>query len=123
MAKLSRRDFLKFAGKSALGAAAVSMVPVNGLAEGPGGPGGPFGGPATLYTPGTYTATGTGRNGDVTVTMTFDENNITDIVMDISGETQEIVGDAADKLAKAMFDKQSADVDAVTGATITSDGV
>ncbi|MBR2288541.1 MAG: FAD-binding protein [Clostridia bacterium] len=126
MAKLSRRDFLKYAGKGAIGAAAASMLPLSGLAEGPGGPGGPggpFGGPASLYTPGTYTATGTGRNGDVTVTMTFDENNITDIVIDISGETQEIVGDAADKLTKAMFDKQSADVDAVTGATITSDGV
>lgn len=55
--------------------------------------------------------------------MTFDENSITDIVMDISGETQEIVGNAADKLTKAMFEKQSADVDAVTGATLTSDGV
>ena len=113
MAKISRRDFLRNAGKGALGAMAASLIPgMVTKAEG-----------APLYTPGTYTATGTGRNGDVTVTMTFDETSITDIVMDISGETQEIVGTAADKLTKAMFDAQSADVDGVTGATITSDGV
>ncbi len=118
MSKLSRRDFLRLAGKGALGTAAVSILPALASAEAPGGP--PM---AALYTPGTYTHTGTGRNGDVTVTMTFDEQHITDILIDISGETQEIVGDAAEQLAQRMFDAQSADVDAVAGATLTSDGV
>ena len=113
MANLSRRDFLRFAGKGAFGAAAASLIPgMVSKAES-----------APAYMPGTYTATGTGRNGDVTVTMTFDETSITDIIMDVSGETQEIAGPAAEKLTKSMFDAQSADVDAVTGATLTSDGV
>ena len=64
---------------------------------------------SSTYTPGTYTATGTGRNGDVTVTMTFDEESITEITMDISGETQEVVGDAAEKLTQAIFEQQSAE--------------
>ena len=139
MAKISRREFLKVAGKGVIGAAAVSILPMSVLGEepgeamtegmeggpdgGPGGPGGPGFGPSSTYTPGTYTATGTGRNGDVTVTMTFDEENITDISIDISGETQEVVGDAAQKLTQAIFDKQSADIDAATGATLTSEGV
>ena len=38
-----------------------------------------------LYTPGTYSATATGM-GDVTVTMTFDANAITNVVVDTSKE-------------------------------------
>ena len=77
MANLSRRDFLRFAGKGAFGAAAASLIPgMVSKAES-----------APAYMPGTYTATGTGRNGDVTVTMTFDETSITDIIMDVSCHT------------------------------------
>ena len=123
--KLSRRDFLKGAAAGFATAAATGLFGATAYAEeGPGGPGGgPFGGPATTYTPGTYTATGNGRNGDVTVTMTFDEETITDIVIDASGETQEVIGNAAERLTKAMFEAQSADVDAVSGASLTSKGV
>ena len=129
MGKISRRAFLQAAGKSALGVAAASILPGSIFAMeeppqgGDGAPSGPMGGPGSTYTAGTYTATGQGRNGDVTVTMTFEEESITDVVIDLSGETLEIVGDAADKLAKAILEGQTADVDAVTGATLSSEGV
>lgn len=114
MSKLSRRDFLRFAAKSAVGAAVLGAMP--GVAA--------MGEEAAInYIPGTYTAVGTGRNGDVSVTMTFTETQITDIQLDVSGETENIAGPAAEKLVNAMFEKQSADVDSVTGATLTSEGV
>ena len=131
--KLSRREFLKgtaagaaaLAASSLFGATAYAAEGPGGPDGGPGGPGGPggFGGPSTTYTPGTYTATGSGRNGDVTVTMSFDEETITAVTVDVSGETQEIVGDGADKLVQQILEAQSADVDGVTGASLTSKGV
>ncbi|MCC8065546.1 MAG: hypothetical protein LIO94_00355, partial [Clostridiales bacterium] len=43
--------------------------------------------------PGTYTATGTGINGDITLTVTFSESEITDIQVD--SEETATVGAAA----------------------------
>ena len=40
-----------------------------------------------IYTPGTYSASAKGIGSDVTVTMTFDANSITDVAIDVSGET------------------------------------
>lgn len=75
-----------------------------------------------IYTPGTYTATATGM-GTVTVTATFDDNNITDVVLDVSGETAGIGQAAGDSLKQQILDAQSADIDGVSGATITSTAV
>lgn len=46
-----------------------------------------------LFTAGTYTATAAGRNGDVTVSVTFSEDAITDII--VESEETETVGVAA----------------------------
>ena len=75
------------------------------------------------YTPGTYSATAKGIASDVTVTMTFDETSITDVVIDVAGETPDIGGAIGEDLAKAILDAQSADVDAIAGATVTSDAI
>ena len=40
-----------------------------------------------IYTPGTYSATAQGM-GEITVTMSFDENSITDVTLDLSNETE-----------------------------------
>jgi uncharacterized protein with FMN-binding domain len=112
--KLSRRSFLKgMAG--AAGAAAVGTV---------------FGGSvlsvgaeeAGQYTPGTYTASANGI-GVVTVTMTFDTDKITDVVLDVSGETASIGQAAADELKEMLLNAQSSEIDTVSGATITSTAV
>lgn len=75
------------------------------------------------YTPGTYTASAKGIASDVTVTMTFDETSITDVQIDVSGETPDIGGAIGDEMAQKILDTQSCDIDGVTGATITSDAI
>ena len=75
------------------------------------------------YTPGTYSATAKGIGSDVKVTMTFDEHSITDVQIDVSGETPDIGGKIGSEMQNAILVSQSADVDAVSGATVTSDAI
>ena len=109
---ISRRSFLKgLAG--AAGAAAVTGVMGGTLSAAEAG----------KYTPGTYTASATGIASDVTVTMTFDANSITDVTIDVSGETPDIGGKIGDQMAQAILDAQGVEIDAVAGATVTSDAI
>ena len=78
--------------------------------------------PDGLYTPGTYSGQAEGI-GTVTVTMTFDENNITDVVLDLSDETPSIGQAAHDELKAAIMAAQSSEIDAVSGVTITTTAV
>lgn len=107
---INRRDFLKGTAFSALGLAAASMG-IPALAEGKG-----------LYTPGTYSATATGM-GDVTVTMTFDANAITNVVVDTSKETTGFGLEKGGEFAERILAAQSAEIDAVSGVTVTSQAV
>lgn len=109
---ISRRDFMKYVTAGAVSAAAAGTLPAMASAEESG-----------IYTPGTYTSSAAGHEGTVTVTMTFDEASITDVIIDASGETESIGGAAAEKLAAEILDAQSSVVDAVSGATETSDAV
>ena len=61
--------------------------------------------------------------GDVVVTMTFDANKITDVVLDVSHETPSIGQAAAETLKKSLMAAQSAEIDVVSGASITSRAV
>lgn len=115
MAKqVSRRDFIKSAAASAVGAAAFGMFgglgAVTSKAAG------------TTYIPGTYTATANGM-GLVTVTMTFDETSITDVQLDVSNETDTIGQAAAEELVQQLLNNQVAEIDGVSGATMTSTAV
>ena len=115
MAKdLSRRDFLKGMAAGAMGIAAAGVL---GTVEAPKAHA------EALYTPGTYTASAKGIASDVKVTMTFSETEITDVIIDAAGETPELGGAAAPKLEQAILAAQGVDVDAVSGATVTSDAV
>ena len=75
-----------------------------------------------IYKSGTYSAKAAGI-GDVTVTMTFDENKITNVVLDVANETPSIGQAAAETLKKQLMSLQSAEIDGVFGATITSRAV
>lgn len=75
------------------------------------------------FTPGTYEATAKGLASDVKVTMTFDETTITACDIDVSGETPDIGAMIGDEMAQKIVTSQSADVDAVSGATITSEAI
>ena len=71
------------------------------------------------FTPGTYTASATGM-AEVTVECTFDETTMTDMTVDVSGETAGIGADIGDEMREKFLSAQSCDVDGVSGATITS---
>lgn len=75
------------------------------------------------YKAGTYSAKASGIAGDVTVRMTFSADRITDVVIDASCETPGIGGKAALELQKRLMAAQGAAVDAVSGATVTSDAI
>ena len=72
------------------------------------------------YVPGTYSASSAGFHSDVTVTVTVDETSITEVTLDVSGETEGIGAAAGDALASQILEAQSAEVDGVSGATVTS---
>ena len=75
------------------------------------------------YTPGTYSATAPGFGGDVTVTVTVDENQITDVKIVGDKETVGIGGTAIQELPAVILEAQSADFDGWTGASFTSAAV
>lgn len=108
--EFDRRTFLKGAMAGALGIAATGVgIPV--LAEEKG-----------VYTPGTYSATATGI-GEVKVSMTFDASSITAVTVDTAAETAGIGAELGEKFAAQILSAQSAQVDAVSGATVTSNAV
>jgi succinate dehydrogenase/fumarate reductase flavoprotein subunit len=55
--------------------------------------------------------------------MTFDETSITDVVVDVSNETADIGQLHGETLQEALMQAQSAEIDGVSGATVTSDAV
>ena len=112
--ELSRRDFIKGLTAGAMGIATMGVLG-GGLEA--------HAAETGKYTPGTYTASAKGIASDVTVTMTFDANSIVDVKIDATGETPELGGAAAPKLEQAILEAQGLDVDAVSGATVTSDAV
>ena len=119
MKKISRKGFLKVAA-----AAAMSGVTASALAACNAGPSSSTAASTgeAIYTPGTYTGTATGI-GEVKVTMTFSETAITDVVIDASNETESIGGVAAPTLKDALMAAQSAEIDNISGATITTNAV
>ena len=64
-----------------------------------------------------------GMDGPVTVTATFDESGITDVSVDVSGETAGIGAEIADEVQKQILEAQSAEIDGVAGATVSSQAV
>ena len=72
---------------------------------------------------GTYTGVGTGRNGDVQVSVTFEGGKIAGVEVGEHGETPGICEPAIEKLPAAIVENQSVAVDVVTGATLTSNMV
>ena len=74
---------------------------------------------AAAYTPGTYDATASGIDGDVTLHVTFSEDAITDITAD-HNETPGIGADAIELLIGQTLEAQAVPADAVSGATVSS---
>ena len=77
---------------------------------------------AAEFKAGTYTAKAPGIHGDVTVTVTFTKDKIADVKVTHS-ETPGIGSKAAELLPGRIVERQSPQVDGVTGATITSTAI
>ena len=120
MEKISRKGFLKVAAAAAMsGVTAGALAACNSASSS--STAASASGDA-IYTPGTYTGTATGI-GEVKVTMTFSETAITDVVIDASNETESIGGVAAPTLQEALMTAQNAEIDNISGATVTTNAV
>jgi len=108
---ISRRSFLKGAAAVSAAAAGAALGVEKAAAE------------AAIYTPGTYTGVAAGFGGEVKVTITVDETKILSASVEAAGETAGIGSVAAETLAQQLLEKQSHELDAVSGATRTSDAV
>ena len=75
------------------------------------------------YVAGTYSGEAQGFGGTVTVTITVSDSKIEKV--DVAGdkETESIGGAALGTLAEKIMEKQSAEIDAVAGASVTSAAV
>lgn len=75
------------------------------------------------YTDGTYTGTGKGFRGDTKVTVTVENGVISDITVDSYKDDREFFSKAESSIISAVISSQSTDVDAVSGATFSSNGL
>lgn len=75
------------------------------------------------YTDGTYTGTAPGFGGDVTVSVTIEDGRMAAIeIVSAAGETSSYLS-RAKSIISAMLEAQSPNVDIVSGATFTSNGI
>ena len=121
MNKISRKGFIKIAAAAAMsGVTAGALAACNAAS---GSASASTSGAAGQYIPGTYEGTAEGISSTVKVTMTFSDSAVTDVVVDTSGETASYGAAAADELREQLMAAGSAEIDGVSGSTITSDAV
>lgn len=73
--------------------------------------------------PGSYTAAGTGKNGEVPVTVVFTASAIESVTVGENQETAGIADGAIETMPQRIVESQSLAVDVVSGATITSQAI
>ena len=119
MNKISRKGFIKIAAAAAMSGVTAGALAACNAASGSASTSGAAG----QYIPGTYEGTAEGISSTVKVTMTFSDSAVTDVVVDTSGETASFGAAAADELREQLLAAGSAEIDGVSGSTITSDAV
>lgn len=75
------------------------------------------------YKDGVYEGTGKGNNGDIKVEVAVEGGNITSVVLKEHTETEGLYEAAEKNVTADIIKKQTAEVDAVSGATNTSNGI
>ena len=121
MNKISRKGFIKIAAAAAMSGVTAGALAACNAASGSASTS--TSGAAGQYIPGTYEGTAEGISSTVKVTMTFSDSAVTDVVVDTSGETASFGAAAADELREQLLAAGSAEIDGVSGSTITSDAV
>jgi fumarate reductase flavoprotein subunit len=81
--------------------------------------------PSSVYKAGTYTGRADGYGGAITVSTVFSGDSITEIAIDSHKETQNrgAVAAALEQIPQAIIDGQTLVVEAMSGATRTSNGI
>lgn len=72
---------------------------------------------------GIYTGTGEGYRGKVTVTVKVADGKITELVLDDYADDKSYMERAENRIFQEMISRQNTDVDAVSGATYSSNGL
>ena len=75
------------------------------------------------YNPGTYTATGEGHNGPVTVEVEFTDNRIKAVTVTDHNETPGVSDKALKVIPEGIVEGQSLSIDTVSGATYVSQAI
>ena len=72
---------------------------------------------------GTYSGVGSGFRGDIEVSVTVQNGYITDVTIDYNKDTKKYFARAKSKIIDRVIANQSVDVDTVSGATYSSNGI
>lgn len=72
---------------------------------------------------GVYTGSGRGFGGDITVEVSFEGGQLTKVTIVSHSESAGIADPAISGIPQAMVDEQEIDVDIVSGATMSSEGI
>lgn len=122
MEKISRKGFLKLAAAAAMGGVTAGALAACESASSTASSAATSAATGN-YIAGTYEGTAEGISSTVKVTMTFSETAVTDVVVDTSGETASYGAAAADQLREQLLAAGTAEIDGVSGSTITSEAV
>ncbi len=71
----------------------------------------------------TYEGTAAGKNGDVTVQVVYEDNEIKSVTVTDQKETEGIADPALEQIPAAIVDAQTPNVETVSGATVTSEAI
>lgn len=80
-------------------------------------------GESGTWTDGTYTETAKGKKGSFDVTVIIEDGTIFSVTVGDNKETPDRGGVAIGQLPSQIVEAQSYEVDAVSGATVTSNGI
>ncbi|NLY09952.1 MAG: FMN-binding protein [Tissierellia bacterium] len=87
------------------------------------GCGGGDSGKAAIYTAGTIEKTVPGYGGDMVLKVTFTDSAIKEILVTSHEETENVGSVAVEELPFKIVEKQSTEVETITGATISSNAI
>ena len=80
-------------------------------------------GGGTGYTDGTYPGEAAGHNGPLKVEVTVTDGKIASVNVVEHTETEGLADPALEQTTALIVEKNSTDIDAVSGATVTSDAI
>lgn len=75
------------------------------------------------YADGTYSGTGKGYNGKLTVELTIEQNAVASLTVTSAADDEPYITKATRGITKQLLERQSAELDGVSGATYSSKGL